>query len=285
MAKEKKINHRDIIEDLYNQAVKIVNENSSQQLYSQISDEEKKYLDIVSDNAEKKKGVLTVLITSLVHKNYNPDQDIRLHQENLHQGSKKGYSGRGIDTKHITPFMKDKNFPNMSESGWLTRSLEQNYPYNFSYRGKISPKELKNAFLNLIDNIEEKNKNPDLYLLILLSNLIIRREKKKIELIKPTSLTIDKIIYILEQHFNYSYGTSGAARLPVLAIYSVYQSMMNEVMRFNNKKLMPIEEHTSSDSKTGRVGDIEIKDRNNRVFEAVEIKHKMSNSIQLIKYI
>ena len=42
-----------------------------------------------------------------------------------------GYSGRSFDTKYITPFLKQKRFLGaMKESGWLTRSLEQNIPSN-----------------------------------------------------------------------------------------------------------------------------------------------------------
>ena len=49
-----------------------------------------------------------------------------------------GFSGRSIDTKYITPTLKELGLTSMSESGWLTRSLEQPYPYDFKYQGKIS---------------------------------------------------------------------------------------------------------------------------------------------------
>ncbi len=49
-------------------------------------------------------------------------------------------SGRSIETKFITPTLKELGLPSMAESGWLTRSLEQPYPYTFDYEGKISGK-------------------------------------------------------------------------------------------------------------------------------------------------
>jgi len=50
----------------------------------------------------------------------------------------------------ITPTLKELGLPSMAESGWLTRSLEQPYPYTLGYKGKISGKGIKEAFLNLL---------------------------------------------------------------------------------------------------------------------------------------
>ena len=103
--------------------------------------------------------------------------------------------------------MKEMGFPAMSESGWLTRSLEQNLPYDLDYPGKITPKELKEAFLYLLNQIQTYNKSPEEYLLILFAKLIEHREKKKIDLAKPTNLTISTIILYLKQHFEAGYAS------------------------------------------------------------------------------
>ncbi len=49
-----------------------------------------------------------------------------------------GFSGRTVDTQFITPVLKKIDLPSMAESGWLTRSLEQPYPYTLDYKGKIN---------------------------------------------------------------------------------------------------------------------------------------------------
>jgi DNA (cytosine-5)-methyltransferase 1 len=271
--------HKEILNKIYAKALTLLNENKIEPLFNSLSNMEKSHIEVITENFERGKGVLTVLITSLVHKLYNPRQDIRRHQDNM----KGGYSGRGIDTRFITPFMKEMGFPAMSESGWLTRSLEQNLPYDLSYPGKITPKELKTAFLYLLDKIESHNESPEKYLLILFAKLIEHREKKKIDLAKPTALTIATIINFLKQHFEAKYSTRGASRLPTLAIYAAYQCMVKEMKRFQGKRLMPLEEHTSSDKSSGRVGDIEIRDEGDKVFEAVEIKHGITINPQLIR--
>jgi len=271
--------HIKILQEVYRKALDTLNKGNLELLLIDVDKTEKAHIKTVIDNFERGRGVLTVLITSFVHKLHNPDQDIRLHQDNM----KGGYSGRGIDTKYITPFMKEMGFPAMAESGWLTRSLEQNRPYNFSYPGKITPKELKSAFLFLFDQIQSYNKTAETYLLILLAKLIEHREQKNIDLAKPTNLTISTIINYLKCHFESSYSSRGASRLPTLAIYAIYQCLIKEFKRFEGKILVPLEEHTSADKSSGRVGDIEVRDKENRVFEAVEIKHGIAINAQLIK--
>lgn len=271
--------HTKILQEIYKKSLTILNEGTFQMIFDQLNNFEKSNLQIIIDNFERGKGVLTVLITSLVHKLYNPDQDIRLHQENMDSG----YSGRGIDTKYVTPFMKEMGFPAMSESGWLTRSLEQNLPYDLNYPGRVTPPQLRSAFLNLLDQIENQNKSPEDYLLVLFAKLIEHREYKDVDLAKPTSPQISRIINYLQQHFETNYSFRGASRLPTLAVYAVYQCMMKELKRFEGKVLMPLEEHTSSDRSSGRVGDIEVRDIEGRVFEAVEIKHGIPINTQLIR--
>jgi len=84
-----------------------------------------KDIETIVEKSENFIGVVNVLITSLVYKIYNPTQDVRYHQAGLENG----YSGRSIDTKHIAPFLKSKGLKSAKEAGWLTRSLEQPFPY------------------------------------------------------------------------------------------------------------------------------------------------------------
>jgi DNA (cytosine-5)-methyltransferase 1 len=85
-----------------------------------VSSELKERLDHIIASSENSKGVLAVVATSLIYKALNPQQDIRCHQQSIPGG----YSGRTFDSLHVTPFLRSKSFPNMAESGWLTRSLE-----------------------------------------------------------------------------------------------------------------------------------------------------------------
>ena len=221
---------------------------------------------------------MTVVITSLVYKIQNPKQDIRNHQTSIENG----YSGRSFDSKFITPFLKSVKFPAMAESGWLTRSLEQKVPCDSNYSGAIRPTSLKTAFLETIDFIQKGNQLNDA-LSFIFQGLVIQRNSQQIELAKPLNLPIATIVDLLSKHFHAKYSAEGASRLPVLALYAAYQCLINETKRFKGKTLLPMESHTSADSRSGRIGDIDITDEKERAFEAVEVKQGITITPQLVK--
>jgi DNA (cytosine-5)-methyltransferase 1 len=267
---------REFLELKYSESIEIV--GSDDFIKSDLDQNTQEKLNEILDRSEKSKGVLAVLITSLVYKIFYPSQDIRNHQGSIENG----YSGRTFDNKHITPFLKSARFPAMAESGWLTRSLEQKVPYTLDYPGAITPSSVKRPFLELIDSIQNGGNSQEM-LTYLLQGLIIQRNKHSIDLAKPVNLTISKIIILLEKHFNSRYTAEGASRLPVLALYAAYQCLIHEAKRFENKKLQPIESHTSADTRSGRIGDIEIIDETGKPFEAVEVKHGIQISLQLVQ--
>ena len=61
----------------------------------------------------------------------------------------------------------------MAESGWLTRSLEQPYPYTLDYNGHINDRNVKEAFLNIIDFVQNNHSEAINILRILFSTYII----------------------------------------------------------------------------------------------------------------
>lgn len=223
-------------------------------------------LDIAKEG-EDAKGVLAVLLTSMSYKYLHPAQDIRYHQA----GMENGYSGRVFDKNYITPFIRSKGFPAMAECGWMTRSLEQKHPYDMNYPGAIQ--KIKKQFLDVMNHIATQNADLGLIITFFLSILIEIRDSKIFELAKPQNLSISTITEVLIAHFNHKYNVRGASRLPVLAFYAIYQVLLNEIKRYNNKTLLPLENHNSADSQSGRLGDIDIVDENGNPFEAVEIKH------------
>jgi DNA (cytosine-5)-methyltransferase 1 len=168
----------------------------------------------------------------------------------------------------------------MKESGWLTRSIEQPHPFTFKFPGKIRNKEVKQAFLQILNDIEENKSGPENYLtalFILLAQEIIRSNslllKHKLNFQKK-NLTINLIIENLKEHFFTKYKNAGASRLPVIAIYSIYEILLEDIARYKGKKLLPLKSHVASDIKAKEIGDVEIIDEKRKsIFEGVEIKH------------
>jgi len=58
-----------------------------------------------------------------------------------------------------------------------------------------------------------------------------------------------------------------------LAIYSVYNLLLSDVKRYDGKILAPLESHTSPDSRSKTLGDIDVNNADNSCFESIEIKH------------
>lgn len=225
---------------------------------------------VIGEKLSSQKGVFTVLVTLITHKILYPKQDIRYHQSNMEGG----FSGRSIDTKYITPTLKELGLPSMAESGWLTRSLEQPYPYLLTYNGKISNKSVKKAFLEVLDYIQKYPKKSTSVLRLLLNQAIAAKKRLAVlitPLTNPERLTIQKVEEALNIHFNTNFKIHGGSKLPVLAFYGIYKLLINEVRRYENCTLLKLGSHTASDRTSKSSGDIEIL-KNNLPFEAIEVK-------------
>ena len=246
--------------------------------YNALPDEMLECLGVISSYGESYKAVLAIFTTLMLKKAVSPKQDIRYHQS----GMSGGFSARGLDEKIVTPFLKKHGFPYMtSGSGALTRSLEQAVPFNAEYTGSIRSKKLKEVFLAGIDLVQNKNLSPHDTLTYLLTNLIKYRDTdKSMKLVKPKELSIKTIITKISHHIQSA--KTGASRLPVLAIYAVYEQLIKEVNRYKGCSLCPLEEHNASDSKTGKLGDIQVNDSDNNPFEVVEIKHGIELKLELV---
>ena len=269
------MNHQQKLLEIYNEDldIKKVKGVLPQKIYT--------YIQTIAQNCSNQKGVYTVLITLLVHKTLHPTQDIRYHQSNLPNG----FSGRTIDTQYITPTLKELRLPAMAESGWLTRSLEQPYPYTLDYNGKINNKAVKEAFLNIIDFIESNSTQTEIAAKLLIYQVKQATQANQISIVKlvnPEKLNIITVVNCLENHFDYKYSTFGASKLPVLAFYAIYQRLVEEVERYKSSTLKKLGSHTASDLTSKTAGDIEIFDKKKKLIEAIEIKSGKPIDLQII---
>jgi DNA (cytosine-5)-methyltransferase 1 len=255
------MNHSELLQKIYNSALNLTTPD--------LNKECQEFVEIIANYTLSKKGVYTVLITLLTHKIIEPTQDVRLHQS----GMKDGFSGRTIDTRYITPTLRELGLPCMSESGWLTRSLEQPYPYYLTYSGNIN-EPVKSAFLRILDYVE-KNPTKASSLLTYLLFCVIQKIKSDTVLITKIddadTTTIDSIIAFLEACFTYNYKEFGGSKLPVIAFHCIFQQLIDELKRYEGCTLNKLGSHTASDRTSKTAGDIEIF-KNKELIEAIEIK-------------
>lgn len=194
------------------------------------------HLQEIVDRTDKQKSVLAVTTTLLLKKIMDPGQDIRQHQANLPGG----FSGRTLDTRVVTPFLRRNGFPYMGAgSGWLTRSLEQATPYTLDYPGGITPRQLKAAFLNVVDAIQRDGVKAEPALRHLLRLLIDRRDQDRtLKLARPINLTDVEIVRALGKHFDS--GVQGSARLPVLAVHAIMSVLVDERGKYDGCSIAPL---------------------------------------------
>lgn len=242
---------------------------------STVSNLIKQDVDVLIDKIDSNKSLVSALVTSLVKKIYEPKQDIRLHRTDFENG----YSARVLDTQVTSPFFKD-NFPKYAnkESSFLTLATRERIKWTKDEGDnlKIRDRKLKACFLNIFEQIEEKQANPTAYLQYIFAKLIALSkieqalfESTNLQTENLETLNIHLIIKMLQEHFD----TKQSSRLPVVAIYAIYEILLPKFERYKDKKLVILQVHTSSD-KHG-FGDIEIYTTDNQPFEIVEIKHNI----------
>ncbi len=243
--------------------------------FNAISSNIKINIDVLISQIDSNKSLVSALVTSLLKKIITPTQDIRLHRTDFENG----YSARVLDTQVTSPFFKD-NFPKYAnkESSFLTLATRERIKWT-KIEGldlKIRNKQLKDSFITIFDDVEIQNISPNDYLEYVFAKLIILAKATQIvfenanfETKNLEALNIHLIIKMLEKHFE----AKLSSRLPVIAIYSIYEALLPKFERYKDKKLVPLQVHTSSD-KHG-FGDIEIYTLDNQPFEIIEIKHNI----------
>ncbi len=265
------MNGKEILEKAFQDAAGLIESDRIKDVSPEVS----KDIDYLIVKIDSNKSIVSALVTSLVKKTLEPAQDIRLHRTDFEGG----YSARSLDTKITTLFFKDK-FPKYAnkESSFLTLATRERIKWtkDEGQSLKIRDKKLRESFLSVFEQIEQNKQNPEIYLQYIFAKLIQLSEKEAIlfNIIEKESreinlLNIHLVLEMLREHF----AIELSSRLPVVAVYSIYEILLPKVERFKNKKLLPLQVHTSSD-KHG-FGDIEIYDNENNPFEIIEIKHNI----------
>lgn len=182
------------------------------------------------------------------------------------------FTGRGISEVIIYPWLASQGFRG-SMSGWQTRVFERENPYNLDYPENIS--RVKTEFLRILDAVSS-NRVQSIEVLAAFFRLELAEKEHRSEsadwLAKHSAaqdVSIAKIIEILSTHFE----MPRSARLPVLAIQAIYYAIIPHIDRYDGMSLSELSEHSAADENTGAVADIEVKDNEEDLFEAVEVKH------------
>ncbi|MDR0375689.1 MAG: hypothetical protein LBH85_08195 [Treponema sp.] len=272
------MNKAETLEKLYTQAVQIYERQNTISFPEIITGN----VDALIEAIDKNKSIVSALVTSLLTKICVPNQDIRLRRVDFEGG----YSARSLDTDITTPFFK-KYFPRYAnkESGFLTLATRERIAWT-QIEGqalKIRRRNVKDSFLYILDAVQNNTVDASQVLIYLFYKLhVLSLQYKQIfdDAINASNhtniLNINTILAMLKKHFSFPV----SSRLPVIAMYSIYELLLPVFEQYKEKILCPLNVHTSSD-KHG-YGDIEIWNADNTLFEILEIKHNISIDRNLV---
>ena len=238
-------------------------------------------LQTLGKHQESAKSMVAVILTMLAIKYCKPDHDCRNHRKSMGKEDA-GVSGRSIDTKVTTPWLRGQEFPAPSESGWLTRSFEQDLPYNRDYPGKMKPEAARMAFLEVLNSVEEDHSlKPMTCMVRLIESLVgAREERQNLTLTCPVEISASQAVEALKQH--YKGPGKGRDRLPVLALHAVMSAVCVEVSKYKGHSVLELRAQNAPDAGTGHIGDIEIAGPCGWIIEGMDIKHEVEVGIEMV---
>jgi DNA (cytosine-5)-methyltransferase 1 len=224
----------------------------------------------IVSNVQQNKYLFSILITAAMKKSLSPSQDIRIAQDLLPGG----YSNRSLDQTQVTPFLKRHGYTSCAASGLESgRNFERPLAWDLQFPCNPRGAGNREAFLLLIDLIQKHHDVADLVVKSLLYVDAEGRGNEPTLVVPPLESNIDRIMLVLERHFKESSG-QGKSRLPVLALYALYEQLVPELSRFNNSVLQPLQNHTTADLRSGSIGDVQL-DRDGKPFEGIEVKSEL----------
>ena len=272
-AKRKLINIQKEIDEVSNDTVAIWREklgSSETKSSTDSNDVPRTILDAcetIVNNKPHNKYIFSIVIAACLKKIISTDQDIRIAQDNMSGG----YSNRSFDQRIITPFLKRYGYTHCEASGLESgRNLERPIPWNLDYPCNPRGQGNRESFLGMLHYVQEENGDAETVIKYLLFFDKSKRSSQKSAIVPPREYQISKIMYIFTRHFNESSG-QGKSRLPVLALYAIYQELMSQLSRYQGMALLPLERHTTADLRSGSIGDIQV-NKDDEPFEGVEVK-------------
>lgn len=254
-----------ILERCYLEAEKLVDASNIDSLREPLGDD---LFETTSRLAQIRHAARGVALTLASYKAAVPTQDIRAHKsEHL-----AGFSARAVDTDVTVPFLMDRSLPYNVQTHWLSQTFSFAGPYVPEQALKTVPKAAGPLLIAVIQSIQsdETGNKGHLIATLLLARLIEIRNSSKVVMTRPKQLSIDDAAWLLANHFKRDFKTN-APRLPQLAMYAIYQCLLEGVSRYADMELDPLQRMKSADRKAGVVGDVVVSKAGVPV-EAVETK-------------
>jgi hypothetical protein len=233
------------------------------------------HLDLICRNVQNR-AVARLILACALAKVDQPQIDIRKPYTEIEGNDT--FSGRTYDERFISTLILAERLPCNATTAFLTPALRNiNRPLTAELDLVGRPREVYQAALYLLAEVAEGRLHAETLLIETLRRLLVVRDENearmksllaRLQSNTPTTLAVDEIIGLLQQHF----AVRGASRLPVLAIVALYQILQALLP----ERVATIHPHQAADQQTETLGDIEIYLRETEQITAVyEVKFKV----------
>ena len=221
-------------------------------------DDIRERIDYVCQCGSNRAGV-RLLMSCLLAKQDNQKFDPRKPYTEI--GGTDCFSGRAYDEKYISPFIVKNKLPVNMTTAFLTPAL-RNIDRPLSVAQKIvgSPPELYTKAIQVLDDVATGKIQATIVLQETIRILLVMRNEREARMQSLLStikkcggaipLSSENIVNIINQHL----ACPHTSRLPVLIIAAVYKTIQATLLEYT----LPLAAHTTADSSTGALGDVEI---------------------------
>ena len=241
-------------------------------------------VELISRSIGNRAGV-RLLMACLLAKLDNPQVDVRKPYTQI--GTPDSFSGRTYDEQYVTEFVLKHDLPCNPTTAFLTPALRNRNTVltpNVELEGR--PREVYQATLQLLTDVYENRVSAeDLLAETVRCLLIVRNERQQrmasllagLRATRGTaSFSAEAIVTLIEQHL----ASRRASRLPVLVVAAAYKAAEKHL----GEQVLPLESHTSADSQTQALGDVQITLANDsEVVTCYEMKMKRVTINDIVK--
>jgi hypothetical protein len=188
------------------------------------------------------------------------------------------YSGRGYDEVYVGPFAIQHKLPVNKTTSFLTPGYRTN-PITLTRDASLTgkPQELYDRIIRLLNDVHERRALAEDMLAEIMRLLLVIKSERELRMStllaslepsrKSSLLSAERIITLIQQHM----ASPRSSRLPVLVVAAAYQAVQEHL----GERHLPLKGHTTADSQTKALGDVEIvlKD-DNGIVTVYEMKAK-----------
>lgn len=206
-------------------------------------------------------SIYHALVILIIYKIYKSKQNIRKYKASM----RGGFDARSFERKFVMPELWRRDLGLIRGTAFLTASLKKGVPYSKNYKGNFRNEELGEAFVNIVQVIQDQPEMNKSILRLLFNEVANYKRENQVEIKKAngTEAGVESIVGLLHAHMSANYGCNGGSRLCEILAWCLMRSTIGNIKKFKGCKVGKLKSPTTCDKSARAAGDVEVfsKDR------------------------